>query len=698
MSNHDRKKDIFQDSGIITDTSFLTPFLEFKDANHCDKYDLFAESETSLKILTMFLGVEFAVNCILIAMSMLIETALRMQIISCARMIALVPPTWLVFVLWNNKWGTRNIHGTKLRNAGSMVIILHAISFGLPLLGLWGGKCIEISCSLSRAEVPVVAVVTYVIVVLFAPIILKCHSFWAILTSLLVEFAFLIIVTKGLKLGVVAYVSVFLVIGMQVIMMYIYESYCRRVYIAYINLESSLRRKIEAENEIRLMEMQSAELKHLIGNVAHDLKTPLHAIAFELDTLQSLSETEPNTIRQSVKLLQSVCSFMSMTINRAIDYTKATSGIVLVPSQETVDLEESLRWVLDCMGRSSPGNSATVPIVIAPLPRDLNRYVITDRQWFLENLLCLASNAQKFTYDGCVNIRCTLKPQPQPHIKKSCLSSAAAVAMELEPFDGGMVLVEVEDSGIGIPEAERVNLFQPFKQTQRRAGGTGLGLFSLSKRVEALGGSCNLSSRSDGNSGCVFSFSFPYRPDLSVVNDIPSPSQKSSTCPTNPQRSDSILSKLSVLLVEDSLMIQKTTARIFQRNGCRLDFANNGAQCLQCVKQKKYDLILMDIQMPVMDGLEATKRLRAMETDKKCVEENIQVDDALTGTYSRDDDFWSHRHTIIGLSANSDSESAAEAMACGMDAFLPKPLSMWSLMKSVESLSRCQSPQVDADI
>lgn len=122
------------------------------------------------------------------------------------------------------------------------------------------------------------------------------------------------------------------------------------------------------------------------------------------------------------------------------------------------------------------------------------------------------------------------------------------------------------------------------------------------------------------------------------------------------------------MLVDDSNLIQKTSVRSFRNEGIFIDLAKNGLQCLDMVECGAYKLILMDIQMPVMDGLEATRRLRKQESE-------------------RTHDLESGRHplVIVGLSANSDSETIKEAMEAGMNGFLPKPLKLSALR---ECLSR----------
>jgi signal transduction histidine kinase len=464
------------------------------------------------------------------------------------------------------------------------------------------------------------------------------------------------------------------------------------------------------------MEMQSTELRFLIGNVAHDLKTPLQAFSYELEVLKkSPAMSSSASGKESLMLLESVCSFMLMTINRAIDYTKVTSGIKLKPSLATVDVKGVFEWVKKCVAHTDSTNRS-VPIVVEPFSPDICQCIITDEQWLMENLLCLISNAQKFTARGSIVVRYSLCTDvSNENVKAVSIEYGANETMEVArdntekqkvftdedtPINAAktvvplqydisdvqpplMVMVEVLDEGIGISEEMQRTLFKPFKQAMRRAGGTGLGIYSLSKRVESLGGKCGVSSRSDSKSGARFWFTLPYKPDDSAVaflNNEPAlssiPTGSTDALQDVIENNGSSASDnhyieeagVSILLVEDSLLIQKTCTRAFQREGIVIDVANNGLECLEKVLQAMhgFKVLLMDVNMPLMDGLEATKRIREWERERGG-DESGGGDKSVSSC---------SRLVIIGLSANSDSESTQEALEAGMDRFIGKPLKM----------------------
>lgn len=572
----------------------------------------------------------------------------------------------------------------------------------------------------------------------------------------------------------------FMFLALIVLIEYFLHRHSIQSFITVSTFESTIRRQLALENEKTLQAMQSRELRHLIGNVAHDLKTPLSAIVMELDNLSECISSRGRA--ESVKTLKISAAFMSMMVNRAIDFTKASVGISLVPSMETVDLYKAVQWVQTCVGESPFG----VPVKI-DICNDLCRYVVTDKRWFIENLMCLLSNAVKFSFEGEIVVRCSVtdssestansvgshsnptparfstrriapysirsdKHEASDHAIRSYVpqstnfsSSSPRESSDRSVDSTSFLHVEVQDSGIGIVKvADMAKLFQPLTQAQRHAGGTGLGVYSLSKRIEALGGYCGVTGRNDSQNGSIFWFKIPYRPDhysrhcargldrtsfsdmeesqltiksphsysqnfdvllgeqksddradenpgigIGITHDFGNDSAAVTTITDSPHQGaviiDNIRSPYKVLVVDDSTVILKTTSRIFKIAGYDVDIASNGAHCLQMMENNQYAVILIDLQMPVLDGLETIKKIRKSEALSTTTLNSTDTQDDVENGQSNEIIDWgkmpSHHHQfVIGMSANSDSATEEEAMAAGMDAFLAKPVSLQQVL------------------
>jgi len=266
------------------------------------------------------------------------------------------------------------------------------------------------------------------------------------------------------------------------------------------------------------------------------------------------------------------------------------------------------------------------------------------------------------------------------------------------------LLIEVEDTGIGLSDEVKNSLFAPFKQAQRRAGGTGLGLYSLAKRVDALGGYYGVSNRRDGEQGSIFWFAIPYRPDaqsrvlsrkpsgdvkemevIDLTNNVSFETRLDRTSPRSsklPLLTDNknlqSRGKARILLVDDSMPVLKMTSNLLKRNGYEVDQEVNGADALVRLEKHRnandssyYDVMLIDLNMPVMDGLEATKRLRE-------IEKHLNESGSGGGVI--------HRQRVFAFSANSDRETMMEAMGAGADEFICKPFSIQTFNEKVEKL------------
>jgi signal transduction histidine kinase/CheY-like chemotaxis protein len=430
-------------------------------------------------------------------------------------------------------------------------------------------------------------------------------------------------------------------------------------------------------------ERDKTQLKMVLANVAHDLKTPLQAFSAGMHSLQGLmangnsKSTPPVKANASaiMKDMEAGYAFMMMQINRALDVSKSGEGLALLAKPEPISLRDTVTWALNIM--TSIQNRVTLKLKSSPTAM-LDTFILTDKVWFQENLLCLLSNAVKYSPgDSCVSV---------------CISLTGAAAVT----DREQLLVEVMDEGVGVPFEQRNKLFQPFMQTQRHAGGTGLGLYSLALRIKTLGGTYGLKSTNDGV-GSIFYFSIPFNEDTTIsicsmtvvsnaepnfcILDMEAVEEgenerETAEAEAEARQSKNISSSRSaayapdgdgsatVLLVDDSATTLKVLARAIRHSGVTVDTAVDGFSALKMMKSKFYTVVIMDIQMPIMDGLESVSQLRAWE--KAGGRQETQY--------------------VIGASACTLEDTAADALRVGMNEFTPKPVDVPIILGKVKNL------------
>jgi signal transduction histidine kinase len=397
--------------------------------------------------------------------------------------------------------------------------------------------------------------------------------------------------------------------------------------------------RLELKAKFALME--SEQLRNISANVAHDLKSPLHTLLIGLESMRNNTSSSQAQDAEILDTLNSACAFMTSAISRTIEFSKTSVGVSLTPSNCSFNLLAALsnpiKWmqsILTADGKKS--------IALEAFPDGLS-FLISDKHWVEENLLCLLSNAVKYSNHGV--IRVTVK------------------------LESDQVKITVEDNGIGISQEAKLLLFKQFSSAQRMAvGSTGLGLYSLSKRVEAIGGSCGVSDREDEKEGSTFWFSFPYRPDPADETEKggATPDIGAGTAGAGAGAAGFSKRHLNILIVDDSTSVVKILSSKLVSAGHRVFTAYNGAAGLEKMVDMagQLDVVFMDVQMPVMDGIEATRRYREIER--------------LEGL---------GRHLpIICSSANSAGEVEDLALSAGLDSFLPKPFTTATLLSVVDKV------------
>ncbi len=359
---------------------------------------------------------------------------------------------------------------------------------------------------------------------------------------------------------------------------------------------------------------QSAEFKqNFLANMSHEIRTPLTGVMGIAEILSAtpLNETQKeylHILRQSTENLREI-------INQILDYSKIEAGkILLRPAAfETQTLFESAAKLFYSINQK--------PIQLQlKIHDEMPPYICADIQRVRQVISNLLSNAVKFTVEGSITLEARVKNW-----------------IDHENF---MVRIDVKDTGIGIPEDKQKLLFKPFSQIEsedtRNFEGTGLGLTICKDLTKLMEGEIGLESKIGEGS----SFWFTFRASFAKQEDI----GKSE----NEDLAASKTKSLRILLVEDKEVNQKVIGLILSSLGHSVSFADNGQRAIELFRPKMFDLILMDIQMPVMDGITATQRLRLLYNDLP---------------------------PIVGLSANAFEGDKEKYISRGMDDYLTKPVS-----------------------
>ncbi len=356
-----------------------------------------------------------------------------------------------------------------------------------------------------------------------------------------------------------------------------------------------------------------------LANMSHEIRTPMNGVLGALDLLGH-SELTPEQ-RRLLDTATSSSEALLTVLNEVLDFSKIEAGRL-----ELVDEPLALRPVLtSVVDLLSPMAQRKGLALTAEFDPSLPARVRGDAGRIRQVLLNLIGNALKFTDRGRVIVRARRAPG----------DSGARPVLRLE----------VEDTGIGISPEAMSRLFTPFFQADqsnhRRFGGTGLGLVISKRLAEAMGG--ELSVESASGRGSTFRMSLP----LEALADAPAATAVA--VPRVPLAGQ-------VLLVEDNLVNRMLAVAMLNNLGIEVTEAENGQAALERMQGSRFDLVLMDCQMPVMDGFEATREIRARERA------------ALAP-----------RIPIIAVTANAMSGDAERCLQAGMDSYLAKPYTLETL-------------------
>lgn len=371
--------------------------------------------------------------------------------------------------------------------------------------------------------------------------------------------------------------------------------------------------------------LEASRLKSaLIANVSHELRTPLSSILGYTELMNTL--TLNPTVKQDVNIIQTSAQALLSIVNDLLDISRMETDklqLTETPMQIRVVVSELIEIL-------KPSAEAKSLVLTSTVAEDVPEVVIGDSRRVRQVLHILVNNGIKFTDHG-------------------------NVSLSLNMF-GRLLRVQVSDTGIGISQDQQKKLFAPFYQVDvsntRQYGGLGLGLTIAERLVELMGGRIHVQSELD--KGSIFWFDIPLKLPRNVTETL----TLNETC-----------EKCRILVVEDNFVIQGLLRKQLKTIGIKnVDFAKNGQEGVYKVAENPYDIIFMDIQMPVMDGYEATREIRKSEK--------------------------SH-HVIIGMTASVMQEDQKRVIEAGMDAILGKPFKLTELKDMIEEWygGTCRPPQ-----
>ena len=321
-----------------------------------------------------------------------------------------------------------------------------------------------------------------------------------------------------------------------------------------------------------------------LARMSHEIRTPLNGVVGMINLLHGTGMTE--TQHRYSRLARDASDSLLGVINDILDFSKIEAGKVEIEEIE-FDLHNLIEDLTELLGPVAAKKNLALACFLRP---QVPRRLVGDSNRIRQVLTNLMSNALKFTPHGHVSVR---------------------ASVDRTQGDDLFVRIQVEDSGIGIPPGRLDRLFKSFSQveasTTRKYGGTGLGLAICKRLVELMGGEIGVQDSQPH--GTTFWFTVKLRvtatAERSLKND--EPDRIASSIP------HATVSGLHLLVAEDNDLNQFVTSEIVRRMGCTCDIVGDGAMAVEAVQSRSYDLVLMDCQMPGMDGLEATSRIREWE-------------------------------------------------------------------------------------
>jgi PAS domain S-box-containing protein len=426
----------------------------------------------------------------------------------------------------------------------------------------------------------------------------------------------------------------------------------------FIAIETDISKHKEVEQQLIAAREAAEHVSRLksqfLANMSHEIRTPLHGILGFTDMLLDVPEL-PDSARETVECIESSGKVLLATINDILDFSKIEAGrldMEQVPFALHQLAEDSLRLFVN----DANDKGLFLKLEFAPgLPVNW----IGDPVRVRQVLINLLSNAIKFTSTGGISVRFTREPS-------------------------GALLGEVRDTGPGVPDDQKQYIFEAFIQadgsTTRKYGGSGLGLAICRDLVARMSGRIWCEDGPEGGARFLFQLGLPVAPE-GVVPSTPPPRElprrraKDTSAPAmpvtiseapGPPLAPALKAPGLILLAEDNVINARFTRKLLEKEGYLVQVVGNGQEAVDAWRRGGVALILMDVQMPLMDGLEATRSIRDLEA-KRLLPELERLPGA--------------RVPIIALTANAMRSDEQLCLAAGMDGYLTKPFERDDLLQ-----------------